>query len=106
MAAYAIIEDSGSQIKVSEGDQIKVANRDLAPDAIDLTFDKVLLLGEPGQAPKIGEPYVTGASVKGEILAEDSDKVTITKYRRRKNYRRKIGHRQHFLKVKITAIAG
>jgi large subunit ribosomal protein L21 len=102
MAAYAIIEDSGTQIKVAEGDEIKVANRELAADAISLTFDKVLLVG--GDAVKIGQPYVAGASVAAEILAEDSEKYQIFKYRRRKNYKRKTGHRQHFLRVRITSI--
>lgn len=107
MAAYAIIEDSGTQIKVSEGDQIKVASRELAPEAIALTFDKVLLVGN-SEAPdtlKIGAPLVAGATVTADILAEDSEKYQIFKYRRRKNYKRKTGHRQHFLRVKITGIS-
>ncbi len=104
MAAYAIIEDSGTQIKVAEGDQIKVANRDLPPDAATLTFDKVLLVG--GESVRVGQPYVTGAAVTADILAEDSEKYQIFKFRRRKNYKRKTGHRQHFLRVKITGITG
>jgi large subunit ribosomal protein L21 len=103
---YAIIEDSGTQIKVSQGDVIKVAIRDLPPDAATLTFDRVLMVGgREGQAASIGAPILSGATVLGDVLAQErDDKVIIWKYRRRKNYKRKKGHRQDFLRVKITDI--
>lgn len=99
---YAIIEDSGSQIKVSKGDVVKVDLRqgDTQPETI--VFDRVLLVG--GDAPQIGAPYVAGATVTADVVKEDSEKVTIFKFARRKNYRRKIGHRQPFLQVKVTDI--
>ncbi len=103
---YAIIEDSGGQIKVSEGSIIKVATRDLPAEAATLTFDRVLLIGGDEAEPRIGAPVVEGAKVTADILAEDSEKYTIVKYKRRKNYRRKTGHRQHFLRVKVTSIQG
>lgn len=104
---YAIIEDSGTQIKVSEGDEFKVDTRDLPKDAGTLTFDRVLLIapgsGEGGA--KIGQPLVKGASVTADILEEGrDDKVTIIKKKRRKGYQRKKGHRQGFLRVKVTKI--
>ncbi len=103
---YAVIEDSGTQIKVSEGDIIKIDCRELAENAATVTFDRVLLLGGEGSA-KIGSPYVTGASVQAEILEEGRDvKVEIWKFRRRKNYKRHNGHRQGFVKVKVTGITG
>lgn len=101
---YAIIEDSGSQIKVSEGDVIKVDLRDLPDDAVAIEFDRVMMVG--GDSPKIGEPILDGAKVTGEILAEErEDKVEIIKFRKRKNYRRRRGHRQSYLRVKITGIS-
>lgn len=103
---YAIIEDSGTQIKVAEGDVIRVAIRDLPPDAATLTFDRVLLVGgRDDQAASIGAPVVDGAKVQADILAQErTDKVVVRKYRRRKHYGRKKGHRQDYLKVKVTSI--
>jgi large subunit ribosomal protein L21 len=103
---YAVIEDSGTQFKVSEGDIIRVDLRqgDETPETID--FDKVLMIGGEGQA-KIGTPQVDGAKVQAEVLTEvRGEKVTIIKYKRRKGYRRKKGHRQRFLRVRVTKIAG
>ena len=101
---YAIIEDSGTQIRVAEGDVIKVATRDMPDDAATITFDRVLMLGE-GEASQVGTPLVDGAKVTGDILAEErDDKVTVIKFKRRKGYRRKRGHRQSFLRVKVTGI--
>jgi large subunit ribosomal protein L21 len=103
--AYAIIEDSGSQIKVSEGDVINVAVRELPADVATLTFDRVLMVG--GEQVRIGRPLLEGVTVTGDILSEErTDKVMITKFKRRKTYRRRKGHRQDFLKVKITGIRG
>jgi len=103
---YAIIEDSGQQIKVSQGDVIKVALRENAATNASITFDRVLYVGGvEGQAPKIGTPVLSGATVTGDVLAEEkTDKVVIMKFARRKNVRRKRGHRQDYLKVKITGI--
>lgn len=104
---YAVIEDSGTQIKVSEGDVIKVAIRDIPEDAASLTFDKVMLVGdESGESTaKIGAPLLDGASVTADILEQGrTEKVNVVKMKRRKNYRRKNGHRQDYLKVRVTAI--
>ncbi|MCC7193731.1 MAG: 50S ribosomal protein L21 [Phycisphaeraceae bacterium] len=102
---YAIIEDSGTQIKVSQGDVIQVALRDLPANAATLTFDRVLFVGGGEGAAKIGAPLVAGAKVTADVLGEGkTDKVEIFKFRRRKTYRRHRGHRQDFIKVKITGI--
>ena len=102
---YAVIEDSGTQIKVSEGDVIKIDLRDLPKDAGTVTFDRVLFLG--GDKAKIGTPVVAGATVTADILEEGrDDKVTIIKKKRRKGYQRKNGHRQGFIRVKVTKIKG
>ncbi|MEM8495123.1 MAG: 50S ribosomal protein L21 [Planctomycetota bacterium] len=105
-AMYAVIEDSGSQIKVAEGDVITLDKRELGEDQAELTLDKVLLVGGTDDAAKIGTPLVEGASVTAEILEEGKgDKIYIYKFKRRKDYRRKNGHRQDYVKVKITKIA-
>lgn len=103
---YAIIEDSGSQIKVSEGDVIRVATRDLAADQATLTFDRVLAIGGvEGKNAQIGTPVVTGATVQADLLGEGrTDKVPVVKFKRRKGYTRRRGHRQDFLQVKVTSI--
>ncbi len=100
---YAIIEDSGSQIKVAQGDVIKIDLREVSGTV--LTFDKVLYVGGGESAVKIGQPLVAGATVTAEILGEErGEKVAVVKFRRRKNYKRMKGHRQNYLKVKISAI--
>ena len=104
---YAIIEDSGTQIKVSEGDVIKVALREGIEEQVSINFDRVLLVGdETGQnPPRIGTPLLEGARVNGDILSQErTDRVPVVKFKRRKNYRRRKSHRQDYLKVKITAI--
>ena len=104
---YAIIEDSGSQIKVSEGDVIKVALRDLPEDAASITFDRVIMVGSGDGGAKVGAPLLEGASVTGDILSQERDtKVRVVKFKRRKNELTRRGHRQDFLKVKITGIQG
>ncbi|MCA9311577.1 MAG: 50S ribosomal protein L21, partial [Phycisphaerales bacterium] len=92
---YAIIEDSGTQIKVSEGDEIKIDLREVADDASTVTFDRVLMVGD-GDSAKFGAPYVDGSSVTAEILDREwkDKKIDVIKFKRRKGYRRKQGHRQ------------
>jgi large subunit ribosomal protein L21 len=104
-AMYAIIEDSGSQIKVSEGDTIRVDLRDLPDDAQSLTFDRVLMIGCSEKGATIGQPIVKGASVTADIVdPDDSEKINIVKFKRRKTYKRNNGHRQHYIKCKVTKI--
>lgn len=111
MATYAIIEESGGQRKVTTGEDILIdlyKHGEAQPgDAI--TFDKVLVLGaDDAAAAKLGMPYVSGAKVTAEVLEPVvmGDKVHIFRFRPKKKYKRKIGHRQRFTRVKITAIAG
>jgi large subunit ribosomal protein L21 len=99
---YAIIDDGGRQHKVATGDVIHIDRPETEDKSI--TFDRVLLIGGEGE-PRIGLPTVAGASVKGDILGSvKGKKIDTIKYRRRKGYHKKIGHRQTQLKVKITAI--
>ena len=89
---YAIIDDGGRQHKVTSG------------DAKTITFDRVLLVGGEGE-PKIGLPTVAGASVVGDILRiVQGKKIDTIKYKRRKGYHKKIGHRQTQLEIRITGI--
>lgn len=104
---YAIIEDSGSQIKASVGAVLTVDLRDLPPEAKSVTFDRVLLVCKDSKA-KVGTPYIAGASVVAEVLERDvkGEKLDIVKFKRRKGYRKKIGHRQRYMKVRVSAING
>jgi large subunit ribosomal protein L21 len=101
---YAVIRTGGKQYRVSEGQLLRVEK--LAGSAGDkITFGEVLLLG--GETLKIGRPLVQGAAVAAEITAQDrGKKLVIFKFRRRKNYRRKTGHRQPYTELKITGIRG
>lgn len=107
---YAIIEDSGGQRKVTPDELCLIdlykggeANQG---DTIDI--DKVLVVGAPGGSAKIGEPYVAGASVTLEITdpVVMGDKLYIYKFKPKKGYKRKTGHRQRYTGVKVTAIKG
>ncbi len=99
---YAIIEDSGRQFKVSSGDTILIDRE--AGDEKSIKFDRVLLVAGEGE-PRVGAPLVSGATVSADIIgAEKGPKIDIVKYKRRKGYHKKIGHRQQALRVKITGI--
>lgn len=99
---YAIIETGGKQLKVEEGQSIYVEK--LAAETGDtVTFDKVLIVG--GDEVKVGAPTVEGASVTGKVVEQGRDKkIIVFKFKKRKNYRRKQGHRQPFTKVTIEKI--
>jgi len=102
---YAVIRTGGKQYRVSKDDLIIVERLD-GKTGDKVTFDDVLMLGESGKAPTIGSPTVSGASVKAEVVDQNrADKVTVIKFRRRKNYHRNKGHRQHQTVLKITDIA-
>jgi large subunit ribosomal protein L21 len=100
---YAVIKTGGKQYRVSEGQVLRVEKLNgSAGDTV--TFDEVLLVG--GEATKVGQPLVSGAKVSAQITAQDrSKKIVIFKFRRRKNYRRKTGHRQPYTELKITGIS-
>ena len=102
----AIIEDSGSQLKVSEGDIVEIDPRE-RDDKDTIVFERVLAIGEGEGSARLGQPYLAGASVKAELVDEIlGEKLHVIKYKRRKGYRRKIGHRQQYLRVKIASIEG
>ncbi len=101
---YAVIETGGKQYRVSEGDTIKIEKLD-TPQGEECVFDKVLLYKDDNELI-VGSPYVEKVKIIGEVLETKKDKkIIVFKYKRRKNYRRKKGHRQWYSKVKIKEIA-
>ena len=101
---YAVIRTGGKQYRVETGDKVRVEK--IAGQVGDaVTLSDVLLIG--GEAVKIGRPLVSGAKVEAKILAQEKDrKIVVFKFRRRKNYRRKNGHRQPYTALEITGITG
>ncbi|OGN63895.1 MAG: 50S ribosomal protein L21 [Chlamydiae bacterium RIFCSPHIGHO2_12_FULL_49_9] len=99
---YAIIETGGKQYRVEEGDEIDV---ELLGTDGTVKFEKVLLVHD-GKEPKVGLPHLDKCSVMGEVIGQTKGpKVIAFKYKQRKNYRRTVGHRQKYSRVKITKIA-
>ena len=106
---YAVIATGGKQYRVQPGETIRIErlNDDAGQPRTQgpVTFDEVLLVAD-GENVKIGTPKVAGAKVEAQIVeAGRGEKLLIYKYRRRKGYRRKTGHRQPFTAVKITGIS-
>ena len=103
---YAVIEDSGQQFRVSEGDVLDIDLRDLEEDVSTLVFDRILLVSD-GDDIKVGTPLVDGATVEADILNREfkGKKLHVYKMRRRKSSRKKIGHRQRYVKVKVSKIS-
>lgn len=102
---YAVIKTGGKQYRVAQGDRLRVEK--LAGNIGDsVTLGDVLLVGT-GEGVKVGTPLVSGAKVEAKIVAQDrAPKVVVFKFKRRKNYRKKSGHRQPFTALEITSIAG
>lgn len=99
---YAIIATGGKQYRVSQGDIIYVEKLDQEPEST-VNFDVLLLGGEDGV--KVGKPTVDGAKVEGKVIAQTKgEKIIIYKYKSKKNYHRKNGHRQPYTKVEITSV--
>jgi len=106
---YAVIEQGSKQYKVAEGDSLNIELTDVSPDAETIELDKVLLVSD-GKKVKIGTPYLKGAKVVASFktTAEESmvkgKKLYPMHFRKRKNSRRRIGHRQKYLQVIIDKI--
>lgn len=100
---YAIIETGGKQYRVENGDQIAVEKLGVE-DGAKVVFDKVLVVGD-GADIKVGAPYVDGATVEGNAIETGKGKkVIIFKYKAKKDYRKKQGHRQPYTMVKIESL--
>ena len=103
LQVYAIIATGGKQYRVSEGDIIYIEKLDNQVD--DSVSFPVLMLG--GDVVKAGNPLVESAEVTGKVMQHGrGQKIIVYKYKSKKNYRRKQGHRQPFTKVEITGIKG
>ncbi|REK18217.1 MAG: 50S ribosomal protein L21 [Planctomycetota bacterium] len=101
---YAIIVDGGRQYKVTEGQELVVDYRD-ASAGDDVKFDRVLALSN-GTDLNLGAPVVDGATVSAKVLGVlQGPKLTVQKFRRRKTYRRRTGHRQLYTKIQIDKIS-
>ena len=99
---YAVIATGGKQYRVSEGDVIYVEKIDAQADEA-VSFD-ALMVGGDGEV-KVGAPVVAGVKVEGKVLGQvKGEKIIVFKYKSKKNYRRKQGHRQPYTKVEITKI--
>ena len=100
---YAVIATGGKQYKVSENEIVKVEHL-LGDVGSKMNFDKIIMVGGDG-SPKLGKPYLTGATVEGEIVEQDKHpKVLVFKKKKRKGYKKIRGHRQCFTAVKIAKI--
>lgn len=102
---YAVIATGGKQYRVQQGDVIYVEKLEVEDEA-PVSFD-VLMLGRDEAGIEVGRPLIDGAKVQGKVLGQvKGEKIVIYKYKAKKNYRRKQGHRQPYTKVEITAIQG
>lgn len=105
MSDQAIIKTGGKQYRVATGDKLRIEKLP-AEVGSEVSFDEVLLLGK-GEAAKVGTPLVDGAKVSAKVVAHGrGKKLIVYKFKRRKNYRRKNGHRQPYTEVEITGISG
>ena len=101
---FAVFQSGGKQHRVSEGDVVKVELLEGEPGA-EVTFDRVWMVAD-GDNVNVGSPYVNDGKVTAEVLRVDrGKKVRIIKFKRRKDYLKRQGHRQWFTEVKITGIS-
>lgn len=101
---YAVIKTGGKQYKVTEGTTIRVEKL-AAPEGGTYEFDQVLMIAD-GSNIKLGNPILTGGKVTANIKAHGrGEKIEIVKFRRRKHYRKQMGHRQYYTEVQITGIS-
>ena len=102
---YAVIRSGGKQYRVAKDDVLELERLD-GETGDKIKLDEVLMIGEAGKSPTIGDPLVSGASVTLEVLDQvRGDKIDVIKFKRRKNYHRQLGHKQQLTKVKISAIS-
>lgn len=102
---YAVIETGGKQYRVQEGDVLFVEKLDVV-EGDTINFDKVLLMSKDGDLVA-GKPYIENAKVEASVLQQGkAKKIIVFKYKAKKNYKKKQGHRQPFTKVKVGKIVG
>ena len=102
---YAVIKTGGKQYRVAPGEKLKVEQLP-ADVGAEIVIDQVLMIGE-GEAVRVGQPIVAGATVKATVVSHGrGKKVLIFKMRRRKHYQKHQGHRQNYTELKIDSIVG
>ncbi|SRR5690554_3426943 len=100
---YAVVETGGKQYRVAQGDTLFVEKLDVT-EGDEVVLDRVLLVSKDGEV-KVGTPYVEGAKVVAQAVKQGKGKkIIVFKYRAKKNYRKKRGHRQPYTKLEIKAI--
>ena len=100
---YAVFKTGGKQYRAATGDVIKVEKIE-AEKGSTVELDQVLMVGE-GEDVKVGTPYLEGGKVTAKVVDHGRrDKIKVIKFKRRKNYRRQMGHRQYFTQLEITGI--
>lgn len=103
---YAIIETGGKQYRVEEGEKLLIERLPAVRPGERIEFDKVLLVSDD-DGVKVGTPYLEGAKVVGQIEEElKGKKITVFTYKPKKRYRRKLGHRQRYMRALIEEIGG
>jgi len=103
---YAIVQTGGKQYKVAEGDILKVEKLDGQAGA-QVVLDQVLLVKDDDGNVKVGKPVVENARITAQVIEQGKGKkIIVYKYKRRKNERKKQGHRQAYTKIKIEKIEG
>ncbi|PDW03792.1 50S ribosomal protein L21 [Candidatus Viridilinea mediisalina] len=101
---YAIIRDRGMQYRVEQGQILKIDLIEQAEAGSEIELGEVLLVGD-GESVKVGAPLVSGAKVRAEVLGEQKgEKIIVFRYRNKKRYRRRTGHRQRYTQIKIHEI--
>jgi large subunit ribosomal protein L21 len=100
---YAVFKTGGKQYRASTGDVLNVEKLE-AEKGATVEIDQVLMVGE-GDDVKVGNPYLEGGKVTATVVDHGrGDKIRVIKFKRRKNYRRQMGHRQYFTRIEITGI--
>ncbi|MBX3145625.1 MAG: 50S ribosomal protein L21 [Gemmatimonadales bacterium] len=100
---YVIFKALGHQFKAQEGDTVRLPLMEAEPGS-KVTFNEVLLTSD-GDSVQAGTPFVANAAVEAEVIGQaKGEKIYVFKFKRRKNYRRKTGHRQKYTDVRITAV--
>ncbi len=101
---YAVIKTGGKQYRVAAGDKLCVETLD-ADEGETINLDQVLMVGD-GETINVGAPTIAGASVEAKVVEHGRHKkIDIVKFRRRKHYRRQMGHRQNYTQIEITGIS-
>lgn len=102
---YAVIETGGKQVRVEEGDVVDLERLGDVEAGSEVVFDRVLMIGGGEGETEIGEPVVEGARVRAQLVSDlRGRKIVVFKFKRRKGYRRRRGHRQELQRFRIEAI--